>query len=529
MDLRENLERLEKARAEALEMGGPEKVERQRSKGKLTVRERLALLFDSGRYEEMGLLARAPGVREGIRTAADGVVTAFGDVGGRPAAVAAYDFTVFGGSMGIVGERKVKRMRELALRRRVPMIWLVDSGGARIHEEAYGGDEGSGMDPRKAADRAAYFASTGDLFFEQSIMSGVIPQVAAMMGPGYAGTAYVPGLADFVPMVAGRSYMALAGPSLVKAAISEEVTEEALGGAAMHCARSGCGDLECESDEACIAAIRDYLSYLPPHCEAEPPVTPTADPSDRREESLLDLLPKDPRFGFDVKKVIRAIADEGRCFEIKPKFAPSMVTAFCRMAGRSVGVVANNSQAMGGIIDCDASDKAARFVMLCDAFNVPLLFLHDVPGFMVGSKVEAAGIIRHGANMIHVVAGATVPKVAVILRRSYGAGYYAMCGASFQPDLIVAWPTAEISIMGPEGLVSIMARGENAAVKDPQVREVVVAMIRKTVSPFPPSEHGYLDDVIDPRETRAVVIQGFARSRTRRVDRPWRKRGVMPV
>ena len=342
---------------------------------------------------------------DGKEAPADGVVTGYGKVDGRMVAVAAYDFTVMAGSMGMTGELKMARLREMALQKRMPLIWLLDSAGARIQEAA-----------------GSLFAGSGHLFREEVVMSGVVPQVAALMGPCAAGTAYIPGLADFVPMVKGRGSMALAGPHLTKAVTGEDVTQEELGGSRVHTRVSGVGDLEVDSDEDCIAAIKSYLSYMPRSCDEAPPIRETADPVDRRDEELLDILPESPRHPYDMYDVIRRIVDDGEWFDLKPRWARTIITCLARMGGRPVGIVANQPRHLGGILENDSADKAARFINLCDAYGIPLLFLMDVPGFMVGTKVERAGIIRHGAKMLYAVSRATVPKVTVIVRKAYGAG-----------------------------------------------------------------------------------------------------------
>src|SRR5205823_3525580 len=404
------------ARRERIKLGGgEEKIAKQHREEKLTARERLALLIDEGSFTELGIHGRphsSQRAMEGREAPADGVITGYGKVEGRLVAACAYDFTVMAGSMGMTGELKVGRLRELALTKRIPFIWLLDSAGARI-QEAVG----------------SLFAGSGHLFREEVVMSGVIPQIAALMGPCAAGTAYIPGLADFVPMVKGRGSMALAGPYLTKAVTGEDVTQEELGGSKVHTRISGVGDLEVESDEECIAA-----------------------------------------------------------------------------------------------------DKAARFINLCDAFGIPLLFLQDVPGFMVGTKVEQAGIIRHGAKMLYAVSRATVPKVTVVIRKAYGAGYYVMCGKAYEPDLIVAWPSAEISVMGPEGAVNIIFRKQIEASEDPDAtRAQMIEGIRKSIDPYIAAGNAMIDDVIDPRETRPTVIRAFEMAATKRVERPWKKHGVMPV
>ncbi len=522
--LRELTDDLAARKARAAEMGGPERIAKQHARGKLTARERLALLFDEGRFDELAVLGKQPGVE----SPADAVVVGFGKVDGRPVGVAAYDFTVLGGSMGPTGEAKAARLRELCLRHRMPIVWLVDSGGARI---GGGGMGGGGASDEESG--ASAFAETGALFREQVILSGVVPQVAAMVGPGAAGTAYIPGLADFVPMVKGTSSMALGGPYLVKAAVGEEVSEEELGGSKVHCELSGVADLEVPDDPACMAAIRDYLSFLPSHCEERPPVRSCDDPIERADDALLDLVPDNPRRAYDMRKLVAFLADHGDVFELKPRFARNPVTAFVRVGGRPVGVVANNPMFLGGTLDVDSADKAAKFVQICDAFGVPLLFLQDTPGFVIGSKVERAGIIRHGAKMLHYVSAATVPKLCVIVRKAYGAGYYAMNGRAYEPDWIVGWPCAEIAVMGPEGMVSIFAQKRLREMKSDEERKAFLEQasgrIRQGINPYVPAIRAMIDDVIDPRQTRAMVARALERFSDKRVERPWRKRGIVPV
>ena len=496
--------------------GGEEKIARQHEQGKLTARERIALLIDEGTFTELGLHAGIHySVRglEGREAPADGVITGYGHVDGRLVAVAAYDFTVMAGSMGMTGEIKVARLRELALTKRIPFVWLLDSAGARV-QEAVG----------------SLFAGTGALFREEVIASGVIPQVAALMGPCAAGTAYIPGLADFLPMVKGRGSMALAGPHLVRAAVGEDVTQEELGGSRVHCRRSGVGDLEVADDEECIARIKQYLSYFPSHCEEPPPRRESADPAERMDEELPAILPDSNRKPYDMYEVIRRIVDDGEWLDLKPQWAKTIITCLARMGGRPVGIVASQPRQLGGILDNDSADKAARFVSLCDAFGIPLVFLVDVPGFMVGTKVEAAGIIRHGAKMLHAVAAATVPKVTVILRKAYGAGYYVMCGRAYEPDLIVAWPSAEISVMGAEGAVEIVFRKQVEEADDPVAKRAeLVAAYQELIDVYRAAGNDMVDDVIDPRETRPTVIRALEMAAGKRVERPWRKHGVVPV
>jgi acetyl-CoA carboxylase carboxyltransferase component len=507
---------LETRRAQIRLGGGAEKVAVQHAAEKLTARERLELLIDPGTWTELGIHGRphsSQRAMDGKEAPADGVITGYGKIDGRLAAVAAYDFTVMAGSMGMTGELKVSRLRELALSKRIPLIWLLDSAGARI-QEAVG----------------SLFAGTGHLFREEVVMSGVIPQIAALMGPCAAGTAYIPGLADFVPMVRGRGSMALAGPHLVRAAVGEDVTQEELGGSRVHCRKSGVGDLEVADDPQCIERIKQYLGYFPQNCEELPPIRATQDPVDRAEDDLLDVLPDSNRQPYDMYEVIRRIVDDGEYFDLKPQFAKTIITCLARFGGRPTGIVANQPKHLGGILDNDSADKAARFINLCNAYSIPLVYLMDVPGFMVGSKVEQAGIIRHGAKMLYATANATVPKITVVLRKAYGAGYYVMNGRAFEPDLIVAWPSAEISVMGAEGAVEIIFRKQVQEAEDPAAkRQELIDSFRKIIDVYIAAGNDMIDDVIDPRETRATICRGLEMAAGKKVERPFKRSGVLPV
>ncbi|HWX43858.1 MAG TPA: acyl-CoA carboxylase subunit beta [Solirubrobacteraceae bacterium] len=517
--LRPLVEDLQARRAKALLGGGEEKIAKQHERGKLTARERIALLIDAGTFVELGIHGRphfAQRAMDGVEAPADGVITGYGKIDGRLAAVCAYDFTVMAGSMGMTGEIKTTRLRELALTKRIPFVWLLDSAGARVQEAA-----------------GAMFAGSGHLFREEVVMSGVIPQVAALMGPCAAGTAYIPGLADFVPMVKGRGSMALAGPHLVRAAVGEDVTQEELGGSRVHCRKSGVGDMEVADDEECIARIKEYLSYMPQNCEERPPVRAggaESDPIERAEEALLDVLPESNRKPYDMYDVIKLIVDDGEYLDIKRQWAKTIITCFARFGGRPVGIVANQPKQLGGILDNDSSDKAARFVNLCNAFAIPLVFIQDVPGFMVGTKVEAEGIIRHGAKMLYAVANATVPKITVITRKAYGAGYYVMNGRAYEPDLIVAWPSAEISVMGAEGVVEIAFRKVVDEAEDPAAKKAeLIAGFRKQFDVYIAAGNDLIDDVIDPRETRLTICRALEMAQNKKVERPWKRHGVVPV
>lgn len=494
------------------EMGGEAAVQKQHDRNKLTARERVDLLFDEGTFEEFGVLAYQVG-DDPKKTPADGMVAGYGKINGHGACVAAYDYTVIAGSMGQSGEIKVSRMREWALKHRIPMIWLIDSAGARIQGAA--GSE---------------FAETGGLFFEQVTMSGVVPQVCAVMGPGFAGTAYIPALADFTPMVKGSSFLGLGGPPLVKAAIGEDISEQELGGSQIHCEISGVGDIEVENDETCIQKIRDYLSYLPQNNEELPVIKETSDPITRSCKKLNELIPITMNSPFDMLELIEEIVDEGEFFEIKPKWARNMLTGFARIGGYSIGIVANQPKWLGGTIDVNASDKAARFINICNAFNVPLLYLVDTPAFMIGSAVEKAGIIRHGAKFLHATAAATVPKFTIVVRKAFGAGYYVMNGRAYEPDLFLAYPQAQISLMGAEGAVNIVFRKQIAQAQDPEARrKELIKLYQDRISIDVIAGSAIVDDVINPADTRRILASALERTRGKEVTRPWRKIGVVPV
>jgi acetyl-CoA carboxylase carboxyltransferase component len=519
--MRDRVAELERRREQVRQMGGAEKVQKQHARGKLTARERMARFFEPGWFE-VGIHGTQMGAAfdEKDKPPADAVVCGYGKVDGRMVCAASYDFTVKGGSLGITGEVKVARLRELALRNRIPMVWFIDSAGARIEPNAQGA----------RGDQLSLFAGAGALFREEVIMSGVVPLVAAMVGPGAAGTAYIPGLADFVPMVKNIGSMALGGPPLVRAVTGQDISEQELGGSKVHTEKSGVGDVEVDDDEACIAAIREYLSFMPSSCDEPPPVRPTHDPLDRRDERLLEILPESTRQAYDMAELARILVDDGKLFELKPKFARSLLTGLARIGGRACGIVANNPRQLGGILNNDAADKAARFIQLCDAFNIPLVFLMDVPGFMIGSKVEHEGIIRHGAKMLHAMASATVPKLTVVIRKGYGAGYFVMAGRAYEPDLLVAWPGAEISVMGADGMVGIAGKKLFAGQDPPpEVKKQLAEAIQQHIDIYKVAGWGLVDDVIDPRDTRRLLGLGLELTQRRRVERPHRKHGIMPV
>jgi acetyl-CoA carboxylase carboxyltransferase component len=520
--LDDQVKALEARVATVMKLGGEASIEKQHAAGKLTCRERVHLLYDvdsdgESTFRELQLHAHHTSdspLMAGKHTPADGVVCGTGVVDGRPVAVIAYDFTVMAGSIGENTERKCGRLRQYALEHRLPVVWLLDSAGARVQEVA-----------------TAMFAGSGQMFFDQVQMSGVVPQVAAMMGPCAAGTAYVPGLADFVPMVKGTSSMSLAGPPLVKAATGADVTAEELGGSKLHTRESGVGDLEVKDDPAMIATIKTWLSFFPTSCDHDVPRHATTDSRKRRLDDVTSLVPDNPRAPMDMHGLIDRLRDQdGPLLELKPKWGQAIITAFIRLDGRPVGVVASNSKYLGGVLTNDPADKAAKFIETCDAFGVPLLFLQDVPGFMVGVNTEKEGIIRHGAKMLFAVARATVPKLTVVVRKGYGAGYYVMCGKGYQPDLIVAWPNAEISVMGPEGAVNIAFRKQIEASDTPdQTRAALVEQFREQINPYIPAARGFIDDVIDPRDTRRVLIEALDTAVRKRPTIIPRRHAIMPV
>ena len=532
MSLKSLAEALEAKVDEVKQLGGVQAIDKQHAANKLTARERVDRFFDkdaAGKSTFVEYMMHAHHQSEspmmaGRKTPADGIVVGWGFVDGRKVAVIAYDFTVMAGTIGMIGEMKCSRFRDMVLKNRIPLVWFLDSAGARVQEAA-----------------TSMFAGSGSMFYDQVMMSGVIPQIAAMCGPCAAGTAYVPGLADFVPMVRGTSSMALAGPPLVKAATGVDVTSEELGGYKVHTRESGVADCDVENDDALLSVIKDYLSYMPSSCDEPAPRLPITDPPEREEAAIYDCVPANPRSPMEIQKVIQLIVDHGKTLEIKPHWGKAVITCFARIGGRPIGIVASNSKWMGGVLTNDPADKAARFIELCDAFNIPLLFLQDTPGFMVGTKTEKEGIIRHGAKMLYAVSRATVPKLTVVVRKGYGAGYYVMCGKGYKPDLIVGWPNAEISVMGPEGAVNIAFRKQieaaGADLADPvakkeaqdKTRAELVEQFRSMVSPFIPAAWTHIDDVIDPKKTRKVIYDALVMCDGKKVTLPPRKHGVMPV
>ncbi|MEK4131117.1 acyl-CoA carboxylase subunit beta [Solibacillus sp. FSL W8-0474] len=516
-----NLEALAKdlldIKKEYEQMGGEKYIEAQHHAGKLTARERIDYLLDEGTFKEMGILAHHQNshpTMQGKYTPADGVIAGRGLINGRQVCIVAHDYTVLAGAIGKTSETKVSRVREWSLRNRIPMIWLVDSAGVRVQESI-----------------GSLFAGNGRQFFDQVKMSGVVPLICAMMGPGIAGTAYLPALADFVPMVKKTSYMALGGPHLVKTIVGEDVDDQSLGGSKVHTQESGVADIEVKDDYECLDTIKKYLSFFPSHSGEQPPIY-DVDVNEKiaRSEKIYEIVSTSPKKVYNMYDVISELVDDGDYLPMKPKWAKNMVTAFGKIGGIPVGIVGNQPMHLGGAIDGDAADKAARFINICDSFNIPLVFLQDVPGFIVGSKVEKAGIIRHGAKMLHAVAEATVPKFTVILRKAYGAGYFVMNGKAFEPDLIVAWPTAEISVMGAEGAASILYHKQIRNSEDPKEALADYAnQFRELIDVKIAASNMLIDDVIDPAETKLELYYALISSTNKQVERPHKKNSVRPV
>jgi acetyl-CoA carboxylase carboxyltransferase component len=482
-----------------------------KSQRKLFVRDRLALLFDEGTFVEDGQLANAAAQS----LPADGVVTGRGLVDGRPALVVANDPGVKAGSWGARTVEKIIRVTEIALVDELPIFWFVDSAGARITDQVdlFPGRRGAGR-----------------IFANQVALSGKVPQICCLFGPSAAGGAYIPAFCDVVIMVDGNASMYLGSPRMAEMVVGEKVTLEAMGGARMHASVSGCGDQLVVDDEDAIASAKQFFSYLPGNWRSDPPLQPAADPA---TEFSADLVPADEAVGYDINAVIAGIVDDGSFFEVKPLFAPELVVGFANLEGHPIGIVANQPAVKGGVLFVDSADKAARFIWLCDAFNIPLLYLADVPGFMIGSEVERMGIIRHGAKMITAVAEATVPTVSLIVRKAYGAGLYAMAGPGFTPDACLALPTAKIAVMGPEAAVNAVYANKIAEISDDAERAAYVARLQQEyeqdIDILRLASDLIIDAVIEPGEVRRELIARFAAASTKNRETPAKRHGVPPV
>ncbi|MER5556696.1 acyl-CoA carboxylase subunit beta [Streptomyces sp. NPDC002793] len=487
----------------------------QKAKGKLTVRERIDLLLDEDSFHEVESLRRHRATGFGLeakRPYTDGVITGWGTVKGRPVFVYAHDFRIFGGALGEAHASKIHKIMDLAMSAGAPLVSLNDGAGARIQEGV------------------TALAGYGGIFRRNTKASGVIPQISVMLGPCAGGAAYSPALTDFVFMVRESSQMFITGPDVVKTVTGEEITQNGLGGADVHAETSGVCHFAYDDEETCLEEVRYLLSLLPGNNRETPPALPVEDPPDRRCEALVDLVPVDGNRPYDMRQVIEEIVDDGEYLEVHERWAPNIICALTRLGGQVVGVVANQPRFLAGVLDIEASEKAARFVQLCDAFSIPLVTLLDVPGFLPGVDQEHGGIIRHGAKLLYAYCDATVPRISLILRKAYGGAYIVMDSQSIGADLTYAWPTNEIAVMGAEGAANVIFRRQIAEAEDPEAErdELVKAYKAELMHPYYAAERGLVDDVIDPAQTREVLISSLAMLRTKHVDRPARKHGNPP-
>ncbi len=510
------IEALEEKERQALEAGGADRKRRQHEAGKLTARERAELLCDTGSFVEIDRFVThrcADFGMEKNKVLGDGVVTGYGLVNGRQIFVFAQDFTVFGGSLSGAYATKICKIMDLAMRVGAPVIGLNDSGGARIQE---------GVES---------LAGYAEIFTRNVLASGVVPQLSAIMGPCAGGAVYSPAITDFILMVERTSYMFITGPDVVKAVTHEEISKEELGGALAHTTISGVAHLRCPDERTCLSQLRELHSYLPSNNAEDPPVVATQDRMDREDPALDSLVPVEATRAYDIKTVIHKVVDDGRFFEIQPEAAANLVVGFARLDGRSVGIVANQPAVLAGVLDIAASVKGARFVRFCDCFNIPILTLVDVPGFLPGKSQEHGGIIRHGAKLLYAYAEATVPKVTLITRKAYGGAYDVMASKHVRADINLAYPTAEIAVMGPEGAVNIIYRDQLLKAADPeQARADYVAEYRdKFANPYSAAALGYIDEVIRPRQTRAKLIVALRMLRNKRQKNPPKKHGNIPL
>ncbi len=508
-DLKQRKEKLQAA-------GGADKIAKQHESGKLTARERLNLLFDADSFVEIGAFVEHRCKDLGMDTLdlpGEGVVSGYGTVEGRQVFAYAQDFTVMGGSLGNMHAEKIVRVMDMALKTGAPLIGMNDSGGARIQE---GVDALSGY---------------GKIFFRNTISSGVIPQISAIMGPSAGGAVYSPAITDFIFMVDQTSKMFITGPQVIKAVTGEEVSAEELGGAKTHNTVSGVAHFMSADDASCLQEIKKLLSFLPSNNLETPPRVDSEDEADRIEEALNSIVPVNPSKPYDMKKIIVLIADQRDFLEVHARYAKNIVTGFIRLNGQSVGVIANQPMIKAGCLDINSSDKAARFIRTCDAFNIPLLNLVDVPGFLPGTKQEYGGIIRHGAKMLYAYSEATVPKLTLIIRKAYGGAYIGMCNKELGADVVLAWPSAEIAVMGPEGAANIIFRKEieQAADSDDARRQKIEEYRDKFANPYIAAARGYVDDVIEPKTTRPRLVASLEMLAGKRESRPPKKHGNLPV
>jgi len=496
--------------------GGPEKIEKQHQKGRLTARERIDLLLDKGSFREIDAFVEHRTTDFGIdkiKIPGDSVITGWGTINNQLVYVFSQDFTVFGGSLGEVHAEKVVKVMDMARKNGAPIIGINDSGGARIQEGVVS------------------LGGYADIFLRNTLCSGVIPQISVIMGPCAGGAVYSPAITDFIFMVRGSSFMFITGPEVVKTVTHEEVTFEELGGADVHAEKSGVCHIAADTEANTLFLVRQLLSYLPQNNMEDPPFKPTEDSPLRREPALDTIIPDDPSKPYDIKEVICLLVDEGEFFEIQEKFARNIVVGFARLGGHSVGIVANQPAFLAGVLDIDSSEKAGRFVRFCDSFNIPLLTFVDVPGFLPGVDQEHSGIIRSGAKLLYAFSEATVPKITLITRKAYGGAYDVMSSKHIRGDINLAWPSAEIAVMGPGGAVNIIFRKELSKAKNPEKKraELVKEYREKFANPYIAASRGYIDDVIEPSTTRARLINGLEMLNNKRDQNPGKKHGNIPL
>ena len=516
MSMREKLELLERRRAESEQGGGEKRIKAQHVKGKLSARERLDLLLDEGSFTELDRFVVHRSHDFGLEKEqyyGDGVITGHGKIDGRLVYVFSQDFTVFGGSLSEAFAEKICKIMDLAIRNGAPVIGLNDSGGARIQEGVVS------------------LGGYAEIFLRNTLASGVVPQISAILGPCAGGAVYSPAITDFTYMVRGSSYMFVTGPNVVKTVTHEDVTMEKLGGAATHSEISGVAHFAYDSEPACIQAVRDLFHYIPSNNVDDPPRGAATDPPDRRDEALLDVVPDNPNKPYDMHDVIRRVIDDGAFYEVQPDYANNIICGFAHLGGTSIGIVANQPAVLAGVLDINASIKAARFIRFCDAFNIPVVTFEDVPGFLPGVGQEHGGIIKHGAKLLYAYCEATVPKLTVITRKAYGGAYDVMSSKHIRGDFNVAWPTAEIAVMGPKGAVEILFRreiadsGDAAKATDEKIEEYRA----KFAHPYIAAGRGYLDDIIDPRDTRPRLIDALESLKGKRDRNPPKKHGNIPL
>jgi len=516
MAVDERVEELRRRKEASREGGGAERIEQQHAKGKLTARERVEALLDAGTFVETDAFVEHRASDFGIdkrRVPGDGVVTGYGAIDGRTVFVFSQDFTVFGGSLGEMHANKIVKIMDTAVKVGAPVIGLNDSGGARIQEGVIS------------------LGGYAEIFYRNVLASGVIPQISAILGPCAGGAVYSPAMTDFTIMAKGSSYMFITGPEVIKAVTGEDVTFEQLGGAMTHNEKSGVAHFAAEDEKAALRLVRKLLSYLPSNNVDDPPVLPSEDDPGRRDADLASVVPREPDKPYDMRDVITRVVDRGSWFEVQEHWAQNIVVGFARVEGHPIGVVGNQPKVLAGTLDINSSTKAGRFVRFCDCFNVPLLTFVDVPGFLPGTAQEFGGIIRNGAKLLFAYSEATVPKVTVITRKAYGGAYDVMCSKHIRGDMNFAWPSAELAVMGPDGAVQIIFRKEIDAAKDPKAREaeLVREYREKFANPYIAARMGYLDDIIEPQDTRPRVANALAMLRSKRETRPPKKHGNIPL